>query len=118
MRLEDSDTLKIINHNHIKFRDKDERDFLIELSTEFYADKFSMETIQFSKSLGAYLQYMIEQKGKKIRDILDNAVYKCDIDDCVTPEHRRLAIKLLIRIWAYGDELDDCTNSDGTTKKN
>lgn len=118
MRFPNSDTLKIIEKNHIKFRNADERKFLVELSCEFYADKFCMETIQFSKRLASYLQHMIEQEGKKIADVLDDAVDTCDFYDYVTLEHRRLAIKLLNRIWIYGDELETSTNPDGTTKIN
>lgn len=112
MRLQDSETRDIIRKVNFTFRDKESKDLLLELTNEFYFDEFLLETIKFVKKLGLFLQYMIECENKKIVDILDDAVYRCDFDDCVTSEHRRLAIKLLISIWAYGEELETATNSD------
>lgn len=117
MRYINSEFRNIINSNHLKFRNSDEIDYLVEVTDEFYFDKFCLQTITFAKRLGSYLQHMIEHEGKQIWEVLDEAVYECDVEECVTSEHRRLAIRLLKKIWMYGDELAASTNSDGTTKK-
>lgn len=117
MRLTDSKTREIISKNTLKFKDNEQRRFLVELTEETY-DEECIQIIIFAKRLGRYLQYMVEQKNKKLVDVLDSAIIECDFEDWINSERRRLALLLLIRIWIYGDELEDCTDSDGTTKKN
>ena len=107
-----------VSHTSLKCKDKEAYNLLIELSSEFYGDRYVFQNIMFARRLGRYLQYMIEVENKSISDVLDDAIVKCDFERIITSEQRRLAIKFLVRIWKYGPDLRASTNLDGTTKKN